>query len=41
MFCLWKSQKLDMRVLATYIRVTVNKRMDKFTFTLSQAIKSD
>ena len=38
MVSLWKSHNLDKRALGTYMRVTVNKGIDKWTFTLSQAI---
>ena len=32
--CLWKSHNWDKRSLGTYMRVTVNKGMDKCIFTL-------
>ena len=41
MVCLWKSYNLDKRALRTYMRVTVNKDVDKCSFTLSQAMDFD
>ena len=42
MVCFWKSHNLDKRALGTYMRVTVNKSIDKCTFTLrSQAMNFD
>ena len=41
MVCLWKSYNLDKRALRTYMRVTVNKDIDKCSFTLSQAMIFD
>ena len=38
MDCLLKSHNLDKRALNTYMRVTVNKGIDKCTFNLSQAM---
>ena len=37
----WKSHNLDKRVLGTYVSVTVNKGIDKCTFTPSQTINFD
>ena len=34
MVCLWKSHNLDKRALGTYMRVTVNKGIDKCTFKI-------
>ena len=39
--CLWKSHNLYKRALGIYMRVTVNKSIDKSTFTLSQAMNFD
>ena len=39
--CLWKSHNLDKRTLDTYMRMPVNKDIDKCTFTLSQAMNFD
>ena len=41
MVWLWKFYKLDKRALDTYMRVSVNKGIDKCTFTLSQAMNFD
>ena len=41
MACLSKSHNLERRVIGTYMRVTVNKGLDKYTFTLSQAMNFD
>ena len=41
MVCLWKSRNLDKRALGTYMRVIVNKGIDKCMFTLSQAMTFD
>ena len=38
MVCLLISNNFDKRALGTYMRVTVNKAIDKCTFTLSQAM---
>ena len=39
--CLWKSHNLVMRALGTYMRVTVNKGIDKYSFALCQAMDFD
>ena len=41
MVCLLKSRNINNRSLGTYMRETVNKGIDKCTFTLSQAINFD
>ena len=41
MVCLLKSHNLDKRALGTYMRLTVNKGIDKCTFTLSQVMNFD
>ena len=41
MVCLWKSHNLDKRALDTNVNLTVDKSIDKCTFTLYQAMKFD